>query len=111
MHYPFVETSLTNAKTLSTDGRTLGKGEWRRSSSSPAFQRPERIIPREWAFLIWSTWPYRGGAMRSSRRRELRIDGVLRSSAVRPRGKAHARGVFPTSERVVDGGGGLVDRC
>src|SRR5215208_6896841 len=41
---------------------------------------------------------------------ELRRHGVLRSSAVRPRGKGHARGVFPTSERVVDGGGGLVDR-
>jgi len=41
---------------------------------------------------------------------ELRLYGVLRSSAVRPRGKGHARGVFPTSERVVDGGGGLVDR-
>src|SRR5215218_4275665 len=40
---------------------------------------------------------------------ELPLYGVLRSSAVRPRGKGHARGVFPTSERVVDGGG-LVDR-
>ena len=41
---------------------------------------------------------------------EVRRDGVLRSSAVRPRGKGHARGLFPTSERGVDGRVGSVDR-
>jgi hypothetical protein len=36
--------------------------------------------------------------------------GVLRSSAVRPCRKGHARSLSPTSERVVDGPVGSVDR-
>jgi hypothetical protein len=41
---------------------------------------------------------------------ELRVNGVLRSSAVRPRGRGPERTFSPTSERMVDGRGGSVDR-
>src|SRR5215211_1464103 len=44
-----------------------------------------RIIPCGWASPIWITWPYRVRVCRLSRRREIRLYGVLRSSEQRGR--------------------------